>query len=357
VTFREVAKAVALFSVFAVGILAILGSNPSSSPPPTPSAPKVEIPGAPAGAWEEAPARPDGTFSVLPLGPTIASSPLLRVNFSPANASVHITAQLPSTSAPVEIPSVAQLSSATVGYTSVPTPVADRSLVEIKLPQNFQLASPITINISDVSVGAESAPLTLKLVNRLYDVLVAVSDNGSGKGHIESNPSGLNCGAMGTGTICVFTFPSPGLGPAPSSSPWPNPQQVVLIADSAGALVVNGWSGDCSLIGILQSQPSTQSTCTVDTDGVKQLMATAIFGGAAIPPAPICPSITYQCYNGSGNMPQCKDAVGASYGANCDSMGFYTCPSGAPRCTTFNDLLIQPGGCYQRDPSPPCSSP
>jgi hypothetical protein len=225
--------------------------------------------------------------------------------------------------------------------------------VEIGLPYFFKDMTQFTINISDVAPGAEgapvieSAPVILKLVSRMYDVLVAVSRTG----HIGSNPPGnpqMDCGnlqnAQQTACLSVYTGPAP--GPL-----WTPTTEVNLNVGSAGQTYVKGWSGDCSFIGMLQSQQSTQSTCTVVTDGVTQVMATAIFDGAAMPPPPSCPLIAHQCFTGSGDMPQCKTSFAqASFGADCDSMGFYTCPSGIPFCPTgFSDAFFQPGGCYHKD--------
>jgi hypothetical protein len=60
-TIRPIAQSIGLAGVFALGVLAMLGSNGT---PQTPSAAELQIPSP--GLWEDVPPAADGSFTVLP---------------------------------------------------------------------------------------------------------------------------------------------------------------------------------------------------------------------------------------------------------------------------------------------------
>ena len=72
-TIRRIAQSVGLGGVFALGLLAMLGSNETS--PETPKAAEVQVP-SPSG-WEDVPPATTGSFTVLPF---TTSVPMVRVN-------------------------------------------------------------------------------------------------------------------------------------------------------------------------------------------------------------------------------------------------------------------------------------
>jgi hypothetical protein len=253
-----------------------------------------------------------------------------------------VTAQDDSPGSPVvTIAEVATGPSMPTGYVvdSMDTnPSPPRWQITIKLPATFSTSTGFSISISTVSGGTASSPLKLAFSKRSYDVSVSVPSGG----HITSNPKGIYCGPGATAD-CAHTFDPP-------------PTGVVLTLDlnaqSYQSLAFSGWSGACSAAN--SNSGATGSTCTLAVDGTRKLTASASFGGSVTQP-PMCPSILYPHFIGTGNAPQCQPPVGAKFGATCDGQGFFSCPTGngAPFCDTFNDLLKQPGGCYAVDPSSP----
>lgn len=337
-TCRRVAQIIGIACVYALGLLAVIGSGTTT--PATPTNATLQIPGTTAGAWQDVSPQSDGTFTVLPFATSV---PMVKVKFSaPTPATLHVTAQDTVANGPVfEIPEVNQSTSMPTGFylDNVDTSLNPAQwTVTIKLPPVFQNSLQFAINISEKSGGSESTPLSFSLVHRAYRLTVALP---AGGGHVTSNPPGISCGDGGMDCQFRFGGPAPGFGVT-----W----TVALNAASFQMLAFSGWSGDCSASNSNSGQ--TGSTCTLVMDGTRDMMATATFGGPAPPPPPpICPVITYQGWTGTGNMPLCKPegGVGATFGATCDSKGNYSCPNGTPFCTS-PDLFKNPGGCYRQGP-------
>jgi hypothetical protein len=335
-TIRRIAQSVGLGGVLALGVLAMLGSN--GKLPETPKAAEVQIP-SPGGIWEDVPPAANGSFTVVPF---VTSVPMVRVKFAAPAVSLKVTAQDDSAGGPVvPLPQVATGPSMPTGYVvdNMDTdPSPPRWQITIKLPATFTTSTAFTLSISTVADGNESSPLKLAFSKRSYQVGVSVP----GGGHLTSNPKGIYCGPGATAD-CEHTFDPP-------------PTGVVLTLDlnaqSYQTLGFSGWSGACSAANSNSGQ--TGSTCTLAVDGTRKLTATASFGGSVTQP-PMCPSILYPHFIGTGNAPQCQPPVGAKFGATCDGQSFFTCPTGngAPFCDTFNEQLKQPGGCYAVDPSSP----
>jgi hypothetical protein len=334
-TIRRIAQSLGLGGVFALGVLAMLGSNGT---PETPKAAEVQIP-SPGGIWEDVPAAAAGSFTVIPF---TTSVPMVRVKFAAPAVSLMVTAQDDSPGSPVvTIAEVATGPSMPTGYvvdSMDTTPSPPRWQITIKLPATFSASIGFSISISTVSGGTASPPLKLAFSKRSYQVGVSVP----GGGHVTSNPKGIYCGPGATAD-CDHTFDPPPAGVVLT---------LELNAQSYQSLAFSGWSDACSAANSNSGQ--TGSTCTLAVDGTRKVKATASFGGSVTQPA-MCPSILYPHFIGTGNAPQCQPPVGAKFGATCDGQGFFTCPAGngAPFCDTFNDLLKQPGGCYAVDPSSP----
>lgn len=333
------AKTLAIGAVFAAGLLAILGSNTQT--PETPVSALLQIPG-PSSMWKDV-SPVNGRFTVLPF---MTSVPIMKVGFSaPAGMSLHVTARDDSAGTPaINIPDVSGSTSMPTGFsvdTVDATQTPARWQITIKLPAGFQTTTAFTVGISEMSGGTESAPLSLSLVSRSYQLSVTVT----GGGHVTSTPGGISCNSSTAGAPgCDNTFAAPAGGITLALN---------LNAQSFGQESFLGWMGDCSTSN--SSSGPTGSTCTLTLDGTGKLSAIANFQASTSTPPALCPLITYDHFVGTGNMPQCQPTVGAKFGATCDSGGFYSCPagSGGPFCDVSTDMLKQPGGCYVVDPSNP----
>jgi len=136
-TIRRTAQSLGLGGVFALGVLAMLGSNGT---PETPKAAEVQIP-SPSG-WEDVPAAATGSFTVLPF---TTSVPMVRVKFAAPAVSLMVTAQDDSPGSPVvTIAEVATGPSMPTGYVvdSMDTnPSPPRWQITIKLPATFSTST------------------------------------------------------------------------------------------------------------------------------------------------------------------------------------------------------------------------
>jgi hypothetical protein len=355
--------------VAALGILTMVacGHTGSGGPPVVPAPPtllSLEIPSNAFGNGfsgvtpaVQATGTVTANYFVLPLLST--TSPVVRVNLrSPYPSDLTVTATDKSSGQTVILP---QLPAGSPGpatgafqVVSVTTTNPANWLIVIRYPNSFQGSKSIATAISDVVGGVASAPLSFSMSFRGSTVTVSIA-TANNDGRVTSNPPGINC----PGT-CSFDFLS-------STS--------VVLGQSvtSNATEFTGWTGSCVGSG---------NTCTV------QLLApgpaiipmnpsvTANFrlhSNTPIPPVgstcPAPPMVTGMRWV---TQPNCG-TIPISQGANlmCDAQGWFCCgvSGGAPTsrcpggnqtnvtCSTsaiaggpVNQLLIQPGGCYESVP-------
>jgi len=360
---RRIAQVLGLCGVAALGLISIIASSPMptqpNTPPAAPTMLTLEIPTNTPGVYTGVtPAVPptammQANYFVLPL--TTTTAPIVRVLFSTPNPSdVKVAATDVTGGQTVTIPRIAtgnQMPS-TGGFQVVSLTANGTWLIVLRYPNSFQGSKLINTSISDVVGGVTSAPLAFSMSFRGSTVTVSiVTENNDGR--VTSNPPGIDC--PGTCSADFLTTTSVIL----SQSVLHNQTEFL------------GWSGSCT---------GTGGNCTV------QLLAP----GAAI--IPVNPSVTAKFRihtntqppppGGSCPMPtvtgmrwveppNCGTPPPLGATLLCDSQGFFCCGTsgGTPtaRCpggnqtgvtcakdslgvTPGNEVLIQPGGCYESAP-------
>ncbi|MEO8408982.1 MAG: hypothetical protein ABI478_00300 [Propionivibrio sp.] len=295
-------------------------------------------------------------YFVLPLLST--TSPIVRVTLSsPYPSDLKVTATDVTGGQTVTLPQIASGSAmpSTGAFQVIsltPNNPATWHIV-VRYPNSFQGSKLIRTAISDVVGGVESAALAFSMSFRGSTVTVSiVTENNDGR--VTSSPPGINC--PGTCSADFLTSTSVIL----TQSVLHNQTEFI------------GWTGGCA---------GMSSSCTI------QLLAP---GGAIIPvnpsvtanfkihtnsqvtpPAASCamPMVTGMRFVEQPNCGKIPTSQGATL--QCDTQGFFCCGvSGSTptaRCpggnettvtcakdnmgvTPSNELLIQPGGCYESAP-------
>jgi len=224
-------------------------------------------------------------------------------------------------------------------YVRAPLSLAD--------PANYDV---LVVNKSLRTDVTDSDPMVVALRQRkVFTVTVTVNGNG----HVTSNPPGIQCGTAPSGaalTDCSHEF---------------GPGQVSLAPGSNNLNTTKfiGWTGNCA--------PGVQ-VCTFTLDGMAPVIATATFGArtggpsaSTCPTAPARPGWRWVEQPNCGKIPTSQGAT-----LQCDAQGYFCCGASGgnatARCsghnetvvtcakdslgvTPSNELLIQPGGCYEVD--------
>lgn len=367
---RRLAHAVRL-STAALGFLLLLaacGSTPpQSGPPAAPSLLSLEIPSNAFGAAFSGvtPAVPatatmPANYFVLPLLTT--TSPIVRVVLrTPYPAELRMTATdvdrggsavtLPQVASGTAMPSTGAFQVVSVTPNNPATWV-----VVVRYPNSFQGSKLITTRISDVVGGAASTPLPFSMSFRGATVTVSIaSENNDGR--ITSNPAGIDC--PGTCRADFLTTTDVYL----TQSVTHNQTQ---FTGWTGACIGGNTGNSCRLAllapgaAIIPVNPTATANFRIHTN-------TAIPPASSACPAP--PTVTGMRWVTQPNCGTIPTSQGATLG--CNASGFFccgvsggtptaNCPGGnetAVTCSTsaiaggpVNQLLIQPGGCYERAP-------
>jgi len=369
-TIPRIASALGLRAAAVLGLLALAACGPmppQSSPPAAPTLLSLEIPSTTFGAAFSGvtPAVPaTGTMAanyfVLPLLTT--TSPIVRVVLrTPYPSELRMTAtDVFRGGAPVTLPQLASGSPmpSTGGFQVVSVKPDNPAtwVVVVRYPNSFQGSKLITTAISDVVGGVASAPLPYSMSFRGSTVTVSIaSENNDGR--ILSNPAGIDC--PGTCTADFLTTTDVYL----SQGVTHNQTQFT------------GWTGNC-----IGGNTGNQCRVALLAPGAAIIpvnpTVTANFRihtNTAIPPAtsscPAPPMVTGMRWVTAPNCGTIPTSQGATLG--CNASGFFCCgvSGGVPTpncpggnetgvtCSTsalaggpVNQLLIQPGGCYESAP-------
>jgi hypothetical protein len=224
-----------------------------------------------------------------------------------------------------------------------------RAPLSLTDPANYDI---LVVNKSLRTDVTDSPPMVVALrQKKVFTVIVSVSGNG----HVTSNPSGIECGTSPSGASlndCTHEFGPGSVSLAPGSNDLNTTKFV-------------GWSGNCA--------PNVQ-VCTFTLAGKAPVSAIATFGassgGAGVsscPPAPLLPGLRWR------EPPNCGSPAPLGATLQCDATGFFCCGAsdGRPssRCGGANEtdatcakdnlgvfgsneVLRQPGGCYELDAAP-----
>lgn len=360
---RRLAQALGLCGVAALGLISIIASSPMPQPNNPPAAPTLLSLDVPSNAFGSSfsgvsPAVPatattQANYFVLPLITTTA--PIVRVLIStpyPSELAVSATdvtrgqnATIPRIQSGTPMPS-------TGGFQVVSVTPNGTWTVVIRYPNSFQGSKVITTSISDVVGGVTSAPLGFSMSFMGSTVMVSiVTANNDGK--VTSSPPGIDC-------------------PGTCSADFLGTSDVILTQSVLhNATEFIGWTGSCSGMGnnctvklmapgaaIIPVNPSVTANFRIHTN-------TPI-----TPPAASCPMPTITGMRWV-EPPNCGTPPPLGATLQCDAQGYFCCGASGgtatPRCpggnqtavtcakdslgvTPGNELLIQPGGCYETAP-------
>jgi hypothetical protein len=357
---RRLAQALGLCGVAALGLISIIASGPMppqpNSPPAAPSMITLQIPTNSLGVYSGVtPAVPptatmQANYFVLPLITTTA--PIVRVLFSsPYPSDLMVTATDVTNGQTVTLPKLASgspmPSTGAFQVVSV-TPNGTWNIV-VRYPNTFQGSKVITTAISDVVGGVASAPLafSMSFMGSTVTVSIVTANN---DGRVTSNPSGIDC--PGTCSADFLTTTNVNL------------TQSVLHNQTE----FTGWTGNCAGMGgcnvhllapgapIIPVNPSVTANFRIHTN-------TPI-------PTVSCPMLTITGKRWV-ETPNCGTPPPLGATLLCDAQGYFCCGTSGgtatPRCpggnetavtcakdslgvTPSNELLIQPGGCYETAP-------
>ena len=362
-TIRRFAQALGLCVVAALGILSMIASSPwPPQPGGAPAAPamiSLEIPSNAFGAGFSGvtpavlpTATTPANYFVLPLITTTA--PIVRVVLSstyPGDLAVMATdvsrgqtVTLPKIASGVAGPSTGSFQ--VVSLTNPPT-----WTIRVRYPDSFQGSKLISTAISGVVGGVTSPPLAFSMSFRGSTVNVSiVTANTDGK--VMSSPPGIDC-------------------PGTCSADFLGTSNVILTQSVLhNQTEFIGWTGGCSGMGnctvqllapgaaIIPVNPSVTANFRIHTN-------TQIPPPAALCPMPTVTGMRWVEQPNCGHPPP----LGATLG--CDSTGYFCCgvsggvptthcPGGNETAVTCakdnmgvfgsNEVLIQPGGCYESAP-------
>ena len=356
---RRLAQALGLCGFAAFGLLSIIASSPMPQPNNPPAAPtmlSLEIPSNTFGAAFSgvtpavpATATTQANYFVLPLITTTA--PIVRVVIStPYPSELAVTATDVTNGQTVTIPRIQSGSPmpSTGGFQVVSVTPSGTWTVVVRYPNSFQGSKLITTAISDVVGGVSSAPLGFSISFRGSTVMVSiVTANNDGK--VTSNPPGIDC-------------------PGTCSAEFLTTTNVILTQSVLhNQTEFTGWTGSCSGMGncivqllapgaaIIPVNPSVTANFRIHTNTpIPQTTGSCpmptITGMRWVEPPncgtppPLgatlqCDAQGYFCCGASGGPPTARCPGGNQTAVTCakDSMGV----------TPGNELLIQPGGCYE----------
>lgn len=364
-TIRRLAQALGLCGVAALGIFLIIastpGPKPGGAPPAAPTMLSLEIPSDAFGNGFSGvtpavlpTATSPANYFVLPLLST--TSPIVRVVLSsPYPSDLMVTATDAASAQTVTLPQIPSGNPGpTTGFFQVisvtPNNPATWHIV-IRYPNSFQGSKSINTMISDTVGGVTSAPLTFGMNFRGSTVTVSIA-TANNDGRVTSNPPGIDC--PGTCSADFLTTTSVILG------------QSVLHNQTE----FTGWTDGCSgngntcTVQLLAPGPAIIPVNPTVTANFRIHTSTAI-----PPPATTCPTPPQVRGMRWVTEPNCGGVQFAT--RQCDANGHFCCGgqtgTPTPRCNgqnetgvtcstsplaggPVNQLLIQPGGCYESAP-------
>lgn len=342
---------VAAFAALAVALLAGCNTVPGGGQLTTPTFNTLEIPN-PAGGWM--------TFSTSSPPPEILPTKGRAVRlwfYAPVGATFDVSLRaldgtltmLPDSHGNPMPPETGyfQVVDVNVNLNPPAYTMYVRAPLSLPDPANYDI---LVVNKSLRTDVTDSAPMVVALRQRkVFTVSVVVNGNG----HVTSNPAGIQCGTAPSGaalTDCTHEFGPGQVSLAPGSNDLNTTKFV-------------GWTGNCA--------PGVQ-VCTFTLDGMAPVRATATFGprnggqsASTCPTAPVLPGLRW------AEQPNCGRVLFTTLG--CDANGYFCCGAqtgrATPRCsghnetaatcakdnlgiTPGNELLVQPGGCYEVDSGP-----
>jgi hypothetical protein len=225
----------------------------------------------------------------------------------------------------------------------------------VRYPDSFQGSKLIRTAIADVVGGVASAPLPFAMSFRGSTVTVSIaSENGDGR--ILSNPPGIDC--PGTCSADFLTVTDVNLSQGVSRNQtqftgWTgnciggntgNNCRVPLLAPGAAIIPVNPTVTANFRIHTNTAIPPVSSSCPVPTITGMRWVTTPNCGTIATSQGatPGCNASGWFCCGVSGGTPTANCPGGNETGVTCSTSAI----AGGP----VNQLLIQPGGCYESAP-------
>jgi hypothetical protein len=349
-------------------IISFLSACNPGPPAQTPILISLSVPGAVPPDFINLQPSTSGSFSILPLfwsqtGIRI-TNPFRLLIAAPYPSGLTVTVVDPATGTTIDLPHIDSNSAGpSTGYYQIGNIDLGRNPQQwnltLRLPDSVILKTALHIQIVDGSVNSNltgqqlrSAPLDISLVSMTPDYTLTIDV--PGPGHVQSQPSGILCGADPLGgralSPCIFNFlphVPPFVAPFPAIPVIlnPNPNQTAHFV---------GWAGACTgkqVCVVMLPGKAQKAVAMFEADSDKTL---SVFG--ICPAAPNVPGFIWQ------DVPACVDPL-IKPTLSCDSKGYICCgPSGSPstgrcpgggsesqpKCSQNNLQLIQPGGCYAR---------